>query len=120
VKQRTALEFEFRVSEYSHHMTGSSYRYLLRVCRPNQGTPSEIVFAAFKVAMESGISPSELLEMLPDVARPEIKKAAESVRLLLVPECDGIHIGAELPENYHQSSQFIPRCFIDKLYDAVE
>lgn len=90
---------------------------LRRLCRNNCGTPTEIVSAAWRWALDDKISSSELLTRCDESIRLCVVKSASTCAKSLLPDSLGIVIGSARTLLEEIPSNMIPRDFIEGLAD---
>lgn len=93
----------------------ATIRNLQKLCRPNNATPGEIVFAAWQCSHEIGGGPSDLLSTIPPETSFALKQAALHVLASMLPDAIGISFGTALTEQFDASPFFVPRDFISGL-----
>jgi hypothetical protein len=89
--------------------------YLKRLSRAGQGTASEIVAAAWRVAQVERIGPQEVLMCFDSAVQTAIRAAATKCVADLLPDSLGFSVGASFTVAAEAPENFVPREFVAEL-----
>ena len=96
----------------------TTWKSLLKLCKPDEATPSEILFASWDYMNSKGLSEVDLLSKLSTDERLELRRASASILASLQEDGTGIIVGTVIPKNFEESDFFVPRAFIESLANS--
>jgi len=96
----------------------TTLKFLLKMCKPNAATPSEIVFAAWDYMKDNNLDERQMLEKLPLVEKVELRNASNHILGALDEDAGGIVVGTSVPKNFEESDFFVPRAFLEQIVEG--